>query len=659
MLLVLVFTIISSLIVIPLLTYQRSVLRANRVLSSKTARVEAVKAGLRVALADPAALYRSCGDAGPTVAVTLSSLTMTSLPVTTKCYFLDYATATGSDELRYGLVATQVGSSIPTALTGTRYSPTSSTSATEWRTAITSDSQTNKIWLPNLPAHALDRRSPAGYQMPTGFPTCTVYFPGTYKDAVTISGPAYFTSGVYYFENSVTLSAGATVDVGLGSVEGCSTDQDAAFYATDAPLTHNISGLGGTWVFGGAGRVLVQNSAAQGASLVFNSRYVNPSDADSDTSSGISIATVNGELSGSSGDDLVWTGAGAVSVPLSVVGAVDPTAATASDYLPSTLSVKPSVPGKPTGVTATAYNAAAVVSWTAPSTGGSAITGYTVTGTNGSTCTTTGATSCAVTGLANGTAVSFSVVATNLVGNSAASTASSSVTPQATATTLAVPSQPTAPTAVAYSGSARISWTAPSNGPAPIRSYRITSSPGGITCNLTVSTATTPPLQCDMLGLTNGTAYTFTVIAINAVGESTASTASTSVTPSAGAGSLPSSPPSTTSLYQPTAVIDIDLTASSTSTIFIPGYVSIPQGRFRVNNPTSRDVQFVGGILAAQFDVTDGRATGPRTVPIGFVEAVVQRIFRVESTTAGREKSIAVVQVNQNGAYAVNSWEVQ
>ena len=78
-----------------------------------------------------------------------------------------------------------------------------------------------------------------------------------------------------------------------------------------------------------------------------------------------------------------------------------------------------------------------------------------------------------------------------------------------------------------------------------------------------------------------------------------------------------------------------------------------------MNNPTSRDVQFVGGILAAQFDVTDGRATGPQTVPIGFVEAVVQRIFRVESTTAGREKSIAVVQVNQNGAYAVNSWEVQ
>lgn len=656
---VLVFTVISSLVVLPLLAYQRTVLRANKVLSSKTARVEAVKAGLRIALADPVSLYQTCGDAGPTVPVSLSSHTMTGLPVNTKCYFLDYATATGSTELRYGLVATQVGSTIPAELKGTRFSPVNPSSATEWISATTVESETNKIWLPNLPTHALDRRAPVGYQMPAGFPTCTVYFPGTYKDAVTISGPAYFTSGVYYFENSVTLSPGADVVVGLGSAEGCSTDQDAAFYAVDAPATHNISGLGGTWVFGGGGRLAVTNSTGTGASLRFNTRYVNPADADSDTSSGLSIATVNGELSGSSGEDLEWSGTGAINVPLSLVGAVNPTSAVGADYSPSTLSVKPSVPGKPTGVTATAYNAAAVVTWSAPSSGGSAITGYTVTGSNGATCSTNGATTCAFTGLANGTSIAFSVVATNSVGNSGASASSTAVTPQSNSTTLAVPGQPAAPSPTAYSGSARITWSAPTNGPAPIRSYRVTSAPGGITCNLTVTSATTPPLQCDMLGLTNGTSYTFTVVAISAVGESAPSPASAAITPSAGAGSVPSNPPSSTTVYQPTPVVDIDLAGAAASTVFIPGYVSIPQGRFRVNNPNGRDVQFVGGILAAQFDVTDSRGTGPQTVPIGFVEAVVQRIFRIETTTAGREQSIAVVQVNQNGAYAVNSWEVQ
>jgi hypothetical protein len=78
-----------------------------------------------------------------------------------------------------------------------------------------------------------------------------------------------------------------------------------------------------------------------------------------------------------------------------------------------------------------------------------------------------------------------------------------------------------------------------------------------------------------------------------------------------------------------------------------------------VNNPSGLDVRMTGGVLAAQFDVTDARATGLQTVPIGFVEAVVQRVFRIESRSSGRESSIAIVQVNQNGAYAVNTWEVQ
>ena len=39
-----------------------------------------------------------------------------------------------------------------------------------------------KIWLPNLPSRALNLRSNAGHLMPTGYPACRVYFPGTYTD---------------------------------------------------------------------------------------------------------------------------------------------------------------------------------------------------------------------------------------------------------------------------------------------------------------------------------------------------------------------------------------------------------------------------------------------------------------------------------------------
>ena len=87
------------------------------------------------------------------------------------------------------------------------------------------------------------------------------------------------------------------------------------------------------------------------------------------------------------------------------------------------------VPGAPTSVVATAGNATASVAFVAPSsTGGSVITGYTVTSSPGS-ITAMGTTSpINVTGLTNGTAYTFTVVATNAVGNSVASAASAAVT---------------------------------------------------------------------------------------------------------------------------------------------------------------------------------------------------------------------------------------
>ena len=97
----------------------------------------------------------------------------------------------------------------------------------------------------------------------------------------------------------------------------------------------------------------------------------------------------------------------------------------------------PTAPGAPTGVSATAGNGQATVSWTAPSSnGGSAITSYTVTPYVGTTAqtpmTVSGsppATSATVTGLTNGTTYTFTVTATNSVGTGPASSPSNSVTP--------------------------------------------------------------------------------------------------------------------------------------------------------------------------------------------------------------------------------------
>lgn len=102
-------------------------------------------------------------------------------------------------------------------------------------------------------------------------------------------------------------------------------------------------------------------------------------------------------------------------------------------------TVNPVVPGVPTAVQATAGDAQATVSWTAPSfVGSSALIGYRaeVVGDSTKFCApaapSTG-TSCSINGLANGTSYTFQVFATNGAGNSAASAASTSVTPQAPA----------------------------------------------------------------------------------------------------------------------------------------------------------------------------------------------------------------------------------
>ena len=101
----------------------------------------------------------------------------------------------------------------------------------------------------------------------------------------------------------------------------------------------------------------------------------------------------------------------------------------------------PTAPAAPTGVTATAGNAAAAVSWTAPSDGGSPITSYTITpylsGTAQPTTTVNGsppATTTTVTSLANGSTYTFKVTGTNAVGTGPASAASNSVTPSAATT---------------------------------------------------------------------------------------------------------------------------------------------------------------------------------------------------------------------------------
>lgn len=181
------------------------------------------------------------------------------------------------------------------------------------------------------------------------------------------------------------------------------------------------------------------------------------------------------------------------------------------------------VPGAPQGVSAQAGNGQVKVSWSAPTgSGGSTIIGYSVSSSPGGfTCTTTGATSCKVSGLVNDTPHTFTVTATTSTGTSAPSAPSNTVTPSAP-----VPGAPVGVSAKAGNGQAKVSWSAPTSaGGSRITGYTVTSSPGGFICT------TTGAKSCTVTGLVNDTPHTFTVTATTATGSSDPSVPSNSVTP--------------------------------------------------------------------------------------------------------------------------------
>jgi len=190
-------------------------------------------------------------------------------------------------------------------------------------------------------------------------------------------------------------------------------------------------------------------------------------------------------------------------------------------------------PGQVTNVTATAGTGSANLTWSAPTSGGAPTT-YTITpyfGTAAQPTTTINgtppATKATITGLTNGTSYTFTVTATNTVGPGPASEHSNTITPTA-------PTEPAAPTGVTATegeASATVRWTAPANGGSTITKYTITPYVGTAAQPTTTITGTPPETSATITGLTNGTSYTFTVTASNAIGAGPPSEHSNAVTP--------------------------------------------------------------------------------------------------------------------------------
>lgn len=535
LILVLVLVVVAGLIVVPLMSYAISVLRLNTAVSERTQNVESSKAGLRVALSDPANVFTECDDGG-----SLGSITVNDMNVRTSCAELDEIGPL--DALGYqipiGAVAMQLGAEVPTTATGTSAQsdpvPPYPSTADWWASLVPSgvepeapwDAVQDTIWLPELPRrpsiHRTVGTAPYHHDLPASFRTgsgvdCKVFFPGYYDQPIDLSGDVYyyFASGVYYFDQPVTVTGDADVVVGYGLADfedrpasersACADDLQVATSAVDGPSVPAIDGGGATWVFGDEGRLIVDDSAGGSPSIRFNQRY-----AEEDRGGRISIMSVNGIANGSVADphEVPMVNSVPASRQLTTIDpdndVSQPSPIDATQYVPSNetytdaarLPAAPALTAEAKGYDpGTGAEGAILVTWDEPvgnDAGGALTDRYDVTvsdgvgtvcdqpgdivHTAGATADDPGTMSCYITGLALATPYDVEVTATNFVGTGPAGTASLS-------TAFAIGPDQAAPDPVTdvivedtdVADAARVTWTAPTDdGGAPITGYAVT-----------------------------------------------------------------------------------------------------------------------------------------------------------------------------------------
>ncbi|MBX9818585.1 MAG: fibronectin type III domain-containing protein, partial [Burkholderiaceae bacterium] len=222
-----------------------------------------------------------------------------------------------------------------------------------------------------------------------------------------------------------------------------------------------------------------------------------------------------------------------------------------------------------------------------------------------------------------------------------------------------VPGKPTGVAATPGSGQASVAFTAPaSDGGSTILDYTVTSSPGGFT-----KTGAASPLT--VTGLTNGTAYTFTVTARNSSGSGAASDASSAITPKAAQtitfnnptaqnfGTTPTLSATSSSGLTPT----FTSTTTSVCTITSGGVLTfVRAGSCTINADQAGNAAYLAATTVPQTFAVNAIAPGAPTGAVGTAgDGEVSVAFTAPVSTGGSAILDYVVSSSPGGAFATGT----
>ena len=369
---------------------------------------------------------------------------------------------------------------------------------------------------------------------------------------------------------------------------------------------------GTLWTFGSNGRGQLGTAT--------NFRSGNPNPAPVQVMSGV-VAIAAGEVHSLAlkSDGTVWAFGGNNFGQLGANTGVDNSTPTQVLFgaPPATMAVPSAVAG----------NGSAVVSFAAPASD-LAITGYTVTASPGGITSSGTSSPIVVAGLSNGTAYTFTVVATSAAGNSNPSPPSIAVTPVVPGVPPTVPATMAAPVATArVGGSVSVAFAIPDNGGSPIFGYIVIASPGG-------STVIGGGSPLGFSGLASGTAYTFTVTATNAVGMSLASAPSAAVTADGTAPTAPVVNPTNGTSVSGTGEVGATVKVTNSLGTLLCSITVPPSGSFTCPlSPTAPD----GAVLTVTLtDVVGNVSAGTNVTTQVVVPPVGQPAVPLASLVPGR-----------------------